>query len=89
MNEYIDKLTDLLLIKNDQISHGRARSLVELLWEDFETTYAKAGHEYKGREMTAKVVIHWIEQYGERLHEFAARNPRYKHLLEDSDDVKH
>ncbi|WP_433748207.1 YfhJ family protein [Falsibacillus pallidus] len=89
MNELFEKLTTLLLEKNDRLSYARARTWVEILWEDFETTYAKAGREYKGREMTEKIVTHWITQYGEKLHEFAAVNPKYQHLLDDENDLKH
>lgn len=86
---YQDKLTMLLLEKNTQLTELLARTWVELLWEDFESTYAKAGREYQGPEMTEKVVRHWIENYGEKLHEFIANNPKYKHLLEDSQNLLH
>ncbi|WP_110926486.1 YfhJ family protein [Bacillus massiliglaciei] len=78
MNDYHEKLARKLLEKNDLISYGEALTWVELLWEDFESTYAKAGHEYAGEEMTMRVVNTWIDNYGERLHEFVAQNPKYK-----------
>jgi WVELL protein len=81
MEEYYERLTAILLEKNQQLTYEKARTLVELLWEDFETTYAKAGRSYKGSEMTEKVVRQWIENYGPRLHEFVATNPKYAHLL--------
>lgn len=86
MKEYQQKLVDLLLQKNDKLSFEQAQTWVELLWDDFETTRAKAGREYKGSEMTEKIVRQWIENYGEKLHEFMANNPKYKHLLEQSND---
>ncbi len=89
MEETFQKLTMRLLEKNSRLSAARARTWVELLWEDFEATYAKAGHDYQGKEMTEKMVARLIESYGTNLHEFAARNPKYKHLLDDSNDVKH
>ncbi|OMP68148.1 YfhJ family protein [Domibacillus epiphyticus] len=89
MEETFQKLTERLLATNSHLSVARARTWVELLWEDFETTYAKAGYEYKGKEATEKIVAKWIDQYGRHLHEFAARNKKYKHLLDDSDDVTH
>ncbi|PAQ15611.1 hypothetical protein CD798_05960 [Bacillaceae bacterium SAOS 7] len=89
MEERFERLTTMLLDKNDRLSHARARTWVELLWEDFEVTYAKAGHDYQGKEMTEKVVRQWIENYGSRLHEFAGRYEKYKHLLNDEQDVKH
>ncbi|KKB33763.1 YfhJ family protein [Bacillus thermotolerans] len=89
MEDVFERLTTLLLSKNESLSRARARTWVELLWEDFEATYAKAGYEYKGKEMTEKVVRQWLENYGSRLHEFAARNPKYSHLLKDDDDPLH
>jgi hypothetical protein len=86
MNEYYDRLTDLLLERNRSLSYEQARTWVELLWDDFETTYAKAGHKYKGKEMTEKVVTQLIKQYGGKLHEFIAQNPKYKHLLNNNGD---
>lgn len=84
MNSYHDELAKLLLSKNTQLSYNQARTWVELLWEDFETTYAKAGREYKGSEMTERIVKQWIENYGEKLHEFVASNPKYKDYLNQS-----
>ncbi|MEH7075222.1 YfhJ family protein [Neobacillus drentensis] len=81
MNSYHDELAKLLLSKNDQLNYNQARTWVELLWEDFESTYAKAGWEYKGSEMTERIVKQWIENYGDKLHEFVATNPKYKNFL--------
>lgn len=83
MKEYQQKLVELLLEKNNQLSVHQAQTWVELLWDDFETTRAKAGREYKGSEMTERIVRQWIENYGERLHEFFSENPRYKYLFEE------
>jgi hypothetical protein len=85
---YQENLIQLLLEKNSQLTEMQARTWVELLWEDFESTYAKAGREYKGPEMSEKVVRNWIENYGEKLHEFIANNPKYKHILE-SENLLH
>ncbi len=81
MKDYQEPLIHLLLAKNPNLTFEQAQTWVELLSDDFETTYAKAGHEYQGEKMTEKVVKQWIEHYGSRLHEFVARNPKYKHLL--------
>ncbi|WP_066070007.1 YfhJ family protein [Neobacillus soli] len=81
MNDYHERLTKQLLSKNNQLSYSQARTWVELLWEDFETTYAKAGREYKGSEIAERIVKQWIESYGDKLHEFAAKNPKYKQYL--------
>jgi hypothetical protein len=89
MNEYFERLTNLLLEKNQNLSYAKARTWVELLWEDFETTYAKAGRSYRGKELTERVVRQWIENYGPRLHEFVASNPKYRHLLSTNDHLLH
>ncbi|MEH7483775.1 YfhJ family protein [Neobacillus drentensis] len=81
MNDYHERLTKLLLAKNDQLSNNQARTWVELLWDDFETTYAKAGREYMGSEVAERIVKQWIENYGDKLHEFAALNSKYKDYL--------
>lgn len=83
---YQDNLIQLLREKNPQLTEVQARTWVELLWDDFETTSAKAGREYKGPEMTEKVVRQWINHYGDKLHEFVANNPKYKHLFEQGKD---
>jgi hypothetical protein len=81
MNDYHENLTKLLLEKNDQLSYQLARTWIELLWDDFETTAAKAGRDYLGSEMTERIVKQWIENYGGNLHEFVAKNPKYKDFL--------
>lgn len=81
MNDYHERLTKQLLGKNNQLSYNQARTWVELLWDDFETTYAKAGREYKGSEIAERIVKQWIDSYGDKLHEFAAKNPKYKQYL--------
>lgn len=78
MHDYQKRLVDRLLELNQSISVTQAQTWIELLWEDFESTYAKAGREYQGMEITEKVVGQWIENYGEKLHEFVAQNPKYK-----------
>ncbi|MEG0258526.1 MAG: YfhJ family protein [Lysinibacillus sp.] len=87
MNEKIDKLTIELLEKNPEMSTGRARVWVELLWSDFESSSAKAGYDYLGPEHTEKLVRQLITSYGDQLHTFAGRNPKYAHLLDASDDM--
>ncbi|GEK34636.1 YfhJ family protein [Kurthia sibirica] len=85
MEETIEQLTALLQEQNDKISYEKARVWIELLWSDFESTYARAGYKYKGAEMTEKFIRQWIQSYGATLHEFVARNPKYAHLLENLD----
>jgi hypothetical protein len=89
MDTFQEELTKDLLEKNANLTYARARTWVELLWEDFETTYAKARGEYLGKDMAGRLVKQWIDSYGGRLHEFASRNPKYSHMLEDEGDVSH
>lgn len=83
MKEIIEQLTIELLEKNPNLSEEKARTWIELLASDFESSYAKAGYDYQGTEVVEKVVRQWIESYGENIHEFAANNPKYSHLLND------
>ena len=53
----------------------------------FESTSAKAGYNYRGVEYTENLVRQLINSYGDKLHEFAGRNPKYAHLLDASDDM--
>ena len=43
MNDYFERLTNKLLEQNEHMSYYEARTWIELLWEDFESTHAKAG----------------------------------------------
>ena len=87
MEQYITKLTEDLLAKNPEMPVGRARTWVELLWSDFESSSAKAGYEFRGAEYTANLVSKLITSYGDKLHLFAGRNPKYIHLLDNSEDT--
>lgn len=89
MNENKDRLTNLLLEQNNSLSYSQAKTWIELLWDDFESTYAKAGAPYMGEEMAERIVTQWIMRYGARLHEFVATNPKYAHLLNQDDYTKH
>ena len=88
MQRAIEKLTEELLERNPEMSVGRARTLVELLWSDYEATSAKAGYTFSGAEYTENLVRQLINSYGDKLHLFASRNPKYAHLLDDSNDLK-
>ncbi len=88
MDRY-EQLAGLLRAANPQISEAKARTWVELLWEDFESTYAKAGYDYQGVDMAERFVKNIISMYGGKLHDFAAMNPRYAHLLESKDGKIH
>ncbi|TKI11916.1 YfhJ family protein [Bacillus cereus] len=88
MNDIYETLTKELLDKNDKLSYAQARAWVELLWEDFQTTYAKSGR-YQGDEMTEQVVRSWINNHGVHLHEMRTNNPKYSHLINQEDHLKH
>ena len=83
MKEVIERLASELQEKNPNITEDKARTWIELLASDFESSYAKAGYDYQGTEVVEKVVRQWIDSYGENIHEFAASNPKYAHLLND------
>lgn len=85
MNEIFHSLTLALLEKNHTINYDQARTWVEYLWEDFETTRAKAGHDYLGTEATERIVRQWIGYYGSHLHDFINTNPKFKHLMKPDD----
>ncbi len=89
MNEHIEQLTNMLLEKNNSLAYAQARTWIELLWDDFETSSAKAGAPYMGSEMAERIVTGWIMRYGSELHEFVATNPKYAHLLNQDDFKKH
>ncbi|MBK3495807.1 hypothetical protein JFL43_13260 [Viridibacillus sp. YIM B01967] len=86
METVIDTLVSELKASNELLTEERARVWIELLWSDFEATYAKAGYDYQGAEMTEKIIRQWIQGYGHQLHDFAGRNPKYAHLLDTTDN---
>jgi len=83
VEQKVNELVAKLLAQNPSVSEQKARVWIELLWSDFESTYAKAGYEYRGAEITEKIILQWIESYGSQLHEFAGRNPKYANLLDE------
>lgn len=86
MQQAIERLTNELLEINENISVSKARTFVELLWSDYESTSAKAGYAFRGSEYTENLVRQLIQSYGDKLHLFAGKNPKYAHLLEASDE---
>lgn len=89
MEDIYERLTNTLLEKNQSLLYSQARTWVELLWDDFETTRAKAGYKYRGKELTEQIVNHWINQYGDRLHEFVTNNPKYRDYVNFDNGLKH
>ena len=86
VTQIIERLTQQLIEKNENLSNHKARTWIELIWSDFESSYAKAGYSYRGAEYTERIVAQWIESYGSKIHEFAGRNPKYSHLLEADEE---
>ncbi|MCW1928439.1 YfhJ family protein [Bhargavaea beijingensis] len=78
-------LTEQLAIRlmegNDQLSANRAKTWVELMASDIESSYAKAGYGMMDEEQVSQLVLRWIDAYGNRLDEFVASNPRIRELL--------
>ncbi|MGN8646886.1 YfhJ family protein [Gracilibacillus sp. HCP3S3_G5_1] len=89
MQDEIQRLAEELHQKNPSLTLLEARSWVELLWEDFESTRARAGRKYEGIEVTKKIVRHWIEQYGDKLDDFATRYPKYQQLINGGNNTLH
>lgn len=70
-------LLETLLSVNSQLTEEKAREWVDFLWEDFESTQARAGRTYKGEEVTGQIVEKWIRQYGPHLHRYEATNEKF------------
>ncbi|EIT84671.1 hypothetical protein A374_13305 [Fictibacillus macauensis ZFHKF-1] len=77
MEKQFETLTRELMNRNHDLTYEEARSWIEGLWEDFETTRAKAGYGYEGKGKTEAMVIQWINSYGSKLHLYEGR---FKHL---------
>ncbi len=90
MEQYFERLTEQLMEKNNMLTYEEARTWVELLWSDFETTYAKAGRKYKGQETTERIVREWIESYGAQLHLFQNKQSKAnEHLQQNNKGLLH
>ncbi|GAE36396.1 YfhJ family protein [Halalkalibacter akibai] len=89
MEDRFKRLTEQLLSVNSDISAAQARTWVESLWEDFETTRAKGGWSYQGQDVTEQIVAKWILQYGPRLHQYAPTKEKFSHLNKDDNQVNH
>lgn len=83
MLDHINRLTELLLEKNPELTKEKAMLWVELLWSDYEATSAKAGYTYQGADYTEKLIHQLITSYGDQLHLFLAKNSKYADLLSD------
>lgn len=85
MQQKVEQLTNSLLAKNPQLSVAKARTWMELLWSDFEASSARAGYGKPDPQVIERIIAQWINAYGDQLHEFAGRNPKYIHLLDEID----
>ncbi len=83
MEQIYESLTELLLEQNENFTKGQARGIVELLWEDIESTYAKVG-KYNGVELTEKTVKTWIETHGASLHESMKNSQRFQSVMSNT-----
>ncbi|WP_088810920.1 MULTISPECIES: YfhJ family protein [Listeria] len=73
MNEYVEELVQLLQAKNPSLDKEKALFWVEMLWSDFESSYAKAGYPYRGPEYAYEYVKQQIERHGAVLHHVSSR----------------
>ncbi|URN94708.1 MAG: YfhJ family protein [Candidatus Pristimantibacillus lignocellulolyticus] len=83
MLDNIKRLTELLMEKNPELSEEKAMLWVELLWSDYESTSAKAGYKFQGADYTENLIRQLITSYGDKLHSFIAKNPKYADMLSD------
>jgi WVELL protein len=88
MEERFDRLANLLQKKNPALTNHEAREWVEGLWEDFESTRAKAGWEYEGQEVTEKMVTQLITSYGHKLHEYFSNNPKFQRFVKKDGPIQ-
>lgn len=79
------RLAEILKINNDLLTDEEALTWVEVLWEDFETTLARAGEPYPGEAKSFQYVVQQIEAYGAQLHLFQTKNEKFKHLMSKRD----
>ncbi|MGI1822433.1 YfhJ family protein [Exiguobacterium sp. TRN 1102] len=82
-NEQYERLAVILKEKNDVLNDSEAVTWVEVLWEDFETSLAKAGEPYPGEAKAFQYVIQQIDAYGSQLHLFQTKNEKFKHLMSE------
>lgn len=80
-----ERLAEILKAKNELLSELEALTWVEVLWEDFETTLARAGEKYPGEAKSFQYVVQQIDAYGAQLHLFQTRNEKFKHLMSKRD----
>ncbi len=84
--EALNELAEELQEVNETLTPLEALTWVEVLWEDFEATLAKAGEKYQGEAVAVRFVRQQIKQHGSMLHRFNTTNEKFKHLMIGRDD---
>ena len=84
--EALNELAEELQKVNETLTPLEALTWVEVLWEDFEATLAKAGEKYQGEAVAVRFVQQQIKQHGPMLHRFNTTNDKFKHLMIGRDD---
>ncbi|MGI1805673.1 YfhJ family protein [Exiguobacterium sp. TDN 0502] len=77
----LQQLSEELLQVNEVLTPEEALTWVEVLWEDFEATLARAGEKYQGEAVAFHFVEQQIKQHGAMLHRFNTTNEKFKHLM--------
>lgn len=77
----LQQLAEELLQVNEVLTPEEALTWVEVLWEDFEATLARAGEKYQGEAVAVHFVEQQIKQHGAMLHRFNTTNEKFQHLM--------
>ncbi len=77
----LEQLAGELQAVNPVLTPIEALTWVEVLWEDFEATLARAGEKYQGEAVAVRFVERQIKQHGAMLHRFNTSNEKFKHLM--------
>lgn len=77
----LEQLARELQAVNPVLTPIEALTWVEVLWEDFEATLARAGEKYQGEAVAVRFVEQQIKQHGAMLHRFNTSNEKFKHLM--------
>lgn len=80
MNE-MERLALELKAVNEVLTPAEALTWIEVLWEDFEATRARAGEKYQGEAVAVHYVEQQIKQHGAVLHRFNTTNEKFVHLM--------
>lgn len=78
-----EQLALVLREQNDVLTMDEALTWVEVLWEDFETTLARAGEKYPGEATVERYVRSQIAASGSHLHLYQTTNEKFMHLMRE------